>query len=215
MSKRQSSSTGVPAPCSAEIRLANRLRQIRLDRRSTLEQLASAAGMSQAYLSRVENHKASITIAGLERLASALGVPLSALFDQDDRTLPISICRAGSGPKKRFRSREGLLFEMLAAEKAGKLMEPLVVNLSARKSATPPKSHSGEEFNYVLEGECVLLYGDNRIRLREGDSAYYDASTPHSAHAAKGRPCRLIAVVGSRDYVFHGDLSKLLNGESK
>jgi transcriptional regulator with XRE-family HTH domain len=213
MSRKKPSSKGASAPCSAEIRLANRLREIRLDRRSTLEQLASAAGMSQAYLSRVENHKASITIAGLERLASALGVPMSVFFEQDDRTLPISICRAGSGPKKRLRSRQELLFEMLAAEKAGKLMEPLIVNLSAKSN--PLKAHSGEEFNYVLTGECVLLYGDNRIHLHEGDSAYYDASTPHAAHAVKGRPCRLIAVVGSRDYVFHGDLSKLLNGESK
>src|SRR5688500_15739548 len=56
-------------PKSAEIKLANRLRQLRQDKQLTLKDLATAAGMSQAYLSRVENHKVSLTIAGLEQLA--------------------------------------------------------------------------------------------------------------------------------------------------
>jgi quercetin dioxygenase-like cupin family protein len=76
----------------------------------------------------------------------------------------------------------------------------------------PLKSHSGEEFNYVLEGECLLIYGDDRIHLREGDCVYYDASIPHAAHAIKGSPSRLLVVVSSRDYLFHGDLSRLLRG---
>jgi len=197
----------------AEARLANRLRQLRVDKTLTLSQLASAAGMSQAYLSRVENHKVSLTIAGLEQLAAALRVPISVFFEEDNRTLPISICWSGKGPKRRFRGREGLVFEMLASEKAGKLMEPLIVNLRAAKRPMALKSHSGEEFNYVLEGECLLLFGNSRIRLRQGDCAYYDASIPHAARAGKRGPSRILAVVGSRDYLFHGDLSRLLNGE--
>jgi transcriptional regulator with XRE-family HTH domain len=194
---------------SAEVRLANRLRQLRLDKALTLCEVASVAGMSQAYLSRVENHKVSLTIAGLEQLAAALHVPISVFFEQDSRTLPISICRREKGKRRRFRGREGLVFEMLASEKAGKLMEPLIVDLHSAKQPMPLKSHSGEEFNYVLEGECLLLYGSNRIRLREGDCVYYDASIPHAAHAISKGACRILAVVGSRDYLFHGDLSRL------
>lgn len=200
---------------SAEIQLANRLRQLRTDKRLTLAELASVAGISQAYLSRVENHKVSLTIAGLEQLAAALSVPMSVFFEEDGRTLPITICRAGEGLQKRFRGQEGFVFEMLAAAKTGKLLEPLVVDLGTAKKPMPLKSHAGEEFNYILNGSCLLIYGDNKINLSEGDSAYYDASIPHAAHSIKKKPCRILSVVASRDYLFHGDLTRLLNGAAK
>lgn len=201
-----------PKPMSAEIQLANRLRKLRKEKHLTLEQLATSAGMSQAYLSRVENHKVSLTIAGLEQLAAALDVPMAVFFEEDGRNLPIAHCLAGQGERRRFRGPDGFLFEMLAAAKKGKLMEPLIIEPQTARQPMPLQAHSGEEFNYVLSGECMLLYGDNRIHLREGDSAYYDASVPHAAHAIKGRPCKLLAVVSSRDYLFHGDLSRLLKG---
>jgi transcriptional regulator with XRE-family HTH domain len=199
-------------PKSAEIKLANRLRQLRQDKHLTLKDLATAAGMSQAYLSRVENHKVSLTIAGLEQLAEALDVPMAIFFDEDSRNVPITHTPNGQGERRRFRGPTGFVFEMLAAAKKGKLMEPLIVDLRTAVQPTPLKAHSGEEFNYVLSGECMLHYGDNQIHLREGDVVYYDASIPHAAVAIKGRPCKVLAVISSRDYLFHGDLSRLLKG---
>jgi transcriptional regulator with XRE-family HTH domain len=201
-----------PRPKSAEIKLANRLRQLRQDKQLTLKDLATAAGMSQAYLSRVENHKVSLTIAGLEHLAEALDVPMAIFFDEDSRQVPITHTPNGQGERRRFRGPNGFLFEMLAAAKKGKLMEPLIIDVRTASQPMPLKAHSGEEFNYVLSGECLLLYGDNQIHLKEGDSVYYDASIPHAARALKGRPCKLLAIISSRDYLFHGDLSRLLKG---
>ena len=199
-------------PKSAEIKLANRLRQLRQDKQLTLKDLATAAGMSQAYLSRVENHKVSLTIAGLEQLAEALDVPMAIFFDEDSRQVPITHTPDGHGERRRFRGPSGFVFEMLAAAKKGKLMEPLIVDVRTASQPMPLKAHSGEEFNYVLSGECQLLYGDNQIHLREGDAVYYDASIPHAARAIKGRSCKLLAIISSRDYLFHGDLSRLLKG---
>ncbi len=200
---------------TAEVRLADRLQQLRAEKGLTLSQLAAAAEISPAYLSRVENHKVAITIAGLERLAGALGVPLKVFFDDDEVTPPIAICRAGRGTKTRLRGRPGFAVEMLAAEKRGKLMEPLIADIGAATRPMGLKSHAGEEFNFIVEGECELIYGKERIRLRRGDAAYYDASVPHAAHTVKGQPCRVLSVVASRDYLFHGDLTRLLNEGGK
>ena len=46
-----------------EIQVADRMRRLRHDKGLTLRGLARASGISEAYLSRVENHKASVTIA--------------------------------------------------------------------------------------------------------------------------------------------------------
>ena len=196
---------------SAEVRIADRIRELRLDKGLTLKQLAQAAEISQAFLSRIENHKVSLTIAGLERLARALGVSMSAFFEEDDRTLPIAVCRAGRGEHGRLRGARGYAYETLAAAKSGKLMEPLIVDIASARQPVSLKTHSGDEFNYVLEGEYCLLYGKDEILLQEGDSVYYDASVPHAARSVPGKPCRLLVVVASRDYQFHGDLSTLLS----
>jgi len=181
----------------------------------TLRELAKSSDLSDAYLSRVENHKAAIPIANLSRLAAALNVSLPAFFDEQKATRPLAICRAGDGVRGRIRGPKGFLFELLAAEKKGKLMEPLVAELTWGKSHAPIKGHAGEEFDYVIEGACRFFYGKEEIELHEGDSVYYDATVPHAARPLRGRSCRILAVVASRDYLFHGDLTRLLNEGGK
>jgi transcriptional regulator with XRE-family HTH domain len=196
-------------PGGAEVRAANRLRQLRLDQGLTLKALAEKAGISDAFISRVENHKASIPIASLERLANALNVTIADLFEQDKRTVPITICRSNRGTQGRLRGPNGVTYRLLAGEKHGKLMEPLRVDVTA-ESCPLALSHPGEQFDYVLEGECELIYGKEHIRMRQGDAAYYDATVPHTRRPIDGKSCRLLIVVASRDYLFHGDLRQLL-----
>ena len=196
---------------TAEVRVADRLHQLRQDQGLTFAKLASASAMSEAFLSRVENHKASLPIAGLERVSKALGVPLAAFFAEDDSQMPVSVCRAGCGRKGRLRGPRGFIFEMLAGEKKGKMIAPIIAVAS---KPMPLKSHPGDEYDYVLEGECDLLYGKEVLRLRRGDAVYYDATVPHAAHAIKGKPCRIPAVVASRDHLFHGDLPRLLKEQT-
>lgn len=196
----------------AEIQVADRIQELRKDKGLTLRQLAEQAEISEAYLSRVENHKAALPIASLSRLAQALSAPMSAFFEDDQRVRPITVCRAGKGVRGRLRGRHGLAYEMLAGEKTGKLIEPLLVDLDSARKPKELHSHIGDEFNYVLRGSCILLYGKEQIELQEGDAVYYDATVPHAARLRSARePCRLLAVVASRDYLFHGDLARLLN----
>ena len=40
-------------------------------------------------------------------------------------------------------------------------------------------------------------------------------SVPHAARPIPGQPCEVLSIVASRDYVFHGDLSRLMKGNAK
>jgi transcriptional regulator with XRE-family HTH domain len=196
---------------AAEMAVAERLKQLRTEKGLTLSQLASAAGCSAAFLSRLENHRISVPIASLERLALALGVSISVFFENTAETLPLVLCRRGTGARSLLRGSRGFPFESLAGRKMGKLMEPIIVEVTPKKPAPKPRPHAGEEFDYILEGECDLIYGRQRIRLRRGDAVYYDARVPHMAVAVKNTVCRILVVVASRDYLFHGDLTRLMS----
>lgn len=59
--------------------------------------------------------------------------------------------------------------------------------------------HPGEEFAYILEGEvefCTELYAP--MRLRAGDTLYFDSEMGHAYLKASDAPCRVIAASAPR-----------------
>ena len=88
-----------------EVDVGERLRDIRRSRRATLRTIADRAGVSESFLSQVERGRASASIASLRRIAGALGVSVSDLFEP------------GGPPRPRVLRREqrpSLAFGVLA-----------------------------------------------------------------------------------------------------
>lgn len=195
----------------AGLEVARRIASLRAEHGLTLRELGARAGLSEAYLSRVENGRAALTIAGLARVSAALGVPLEAFFRADHSRPLLVVTRAGGGTTVRFRGRQGYLTRLLAGDRSGKLMEPILVDAATAARPVPLLSHAGEEFLYALDAVDVVL-GDDRVRLAPGDCVYFDAAIPH-AIAAPGRgPARALSVVTSRDYALHSNIAVLLEG---
>jgi transcriptional regulator with XRE-family HTH domain len=57
------------------------LRQLRLDRSLTQEELAAKAGFSRSYYAEIENGKRNVSLLNLHKLARCLEVPLPELLD--------------------------------------------------------------------------------------------------------------------------------------
>ncbi len=65
---------------ATDARLAQRLRELRMERSWSLEELATKSGVSRATLSRIENNEVSPTAAVLGRLCAAFELTLSRLL---------------------------------------------------------------------------------------------------------------------------------------
>jgi quercetin dioxygenase-like cupin family protein/DNA-binding XRE family transcriptional regulator len=97
-------------------------------------------------------------------------------------------------PGKPGPGHKGLHFHTLAADKAGRHMEPFIVDIEA--GAEQAKSaHEGEEFIHVLSGDLRMEYGDDDYSLSAGDSIYYDSIVPHRLSSAGPQPLRILAVI--------------------
>lgn len=197
-------------PATAELNVARRMAALRNESNLTLRELGERTGLSDAYLNRVERQKTPINIANLEKVATAFGVSLGSFFESDAARQPVVVTRAGHGKHARFRGRGGFRVQLLANPKKGKLMEPLLVDLASARDEVPLQSHSGQEFNFVIEGRCLFLFGKDRIELGVGDAVYFDASVPHVCRALGKAPSRILAVVASADYPLHGNIAVLL-----
>ncbi len=65
----------------ARERIACKLRLLRTERRLSQEKMAELANFHRTYVSQLERCVTNISIDGLERLAMALGVDVSALLE--------------------------------------------------------------------------------------------------------------------------------------
>lgn len=159
------------------------------------EALAQRSGLSVDLIKSIEEGAYIPDLAPLIKIARALGVRLGTFMDDHEELGPI-VCRSGQGVAgMRFstgRKARDLTFSALAADKAGRHMEPFIVDVSAEAEADR-STHEGEEFIYVLEGSVVLEYGVETYELAQGDSAYYDSIVLHRVVAPKTG--RLLAVV--------------------
>jgi len=186
---------------TVEKTVGGKIKQIREMKKVSVEELAERSGMDTSMILKIEEEKNVPSLAPLIKIARALGVRLGTFLDDSDSYGPV-VVRSGEYPKgARFTSqtseaREHLNFFSLAFDKAGRNMEPFIVDIEpGLQSDYMLSSHEGEEFIYVLEGEIEINYGKEVYRLAKGDSIYLDSIVLHNVHAGNNQSAKILAVV--------------------
>jgi transcriptional regulator with XRE-family HTH domain len=184
---------------SNEILIGDKIKAFRETRKLTREQLAENSGLELSLVVEIEENTNIPSLSPLIKIARALGVRLGTFLDDNNKLGP-EISRAGEANKSlstsntKSRSNSHLDFMSLAKHKAGRNMEPFIINIEPEN---PEKlllsSHEGEEFIYVLEGKVNIKYGINEYVLEAGDSIYYDSIVEHLVYATESS--KILAVV--------------------
>jgi quercetin dioxygenase-like cupin family protein len=87
-------------------------------------------------------------------------------------------------------------YHPLAQQKAGRHMEPFIIDINPTDNVDYQLSaHEGEEFIYVMEGEIELAYGKEFYLLKQGDTIYYDSIVKHHLHGLPGKAAKILALV--------------------
>ena len=73
--------------------------------------------------------------------------------------------------------------------------DPFIVTVEPKPDNEPIhyNSHSGQEFNLVLEGRMMLSIDGKDLILNEGDSLYFNSKLPHGMKALDGKKVRFLA----------------------
>ncbi len=185
------------APTPADGEVGPRLRQLREQKAMSARQVADLAGVSAAYLSRLENGRVSPTVATLARLVSAMGETMATLFQDTPSAEPMVVRR---DERHLMRSR-GVLDSQVTPGWATRLeiLESLVE--PHRGSSGRLHTHAGEEeCVLVLEGELELFLGDERHHLYVGDSATFDCRSPHRWRNPSTEQSRVLWIITPASY---------------
>ena len=178
-----------------------KIKRLRESKNITIEEVSERSGLSQDQIVSIENDEHLPSLGPLIKIARALGVRLGTFLDDNDDLGPV-VCRAEehnssiSFSNGTADARKHLEYFSLAKQKAGRHMEPFIIDIQASEEKNFKLSaHEGEEFIFVLNGELEIEYGKEKYLLKEGDSIYYDSIVEHHVHGATGKAAKILAMV--------------------
>ena len=183
-----------------ELAIGRQVRAYRNEQGMTVADLARVSGLSPGMLSKVENGLTSPSLATLNGIASALNVPVTALFRLHEETREATYVPAGRGLTiERQGTRAGHQYQLLGHSSGqSPMVEPYLVTLTHESDVFPLFQHEGVEFIHLLDGEVVYRHASRTYHLRPGDSLYFDAGAPHGPEQLLVLPVKMLAVIVGR-----------------
>ena len=175
--------------------LGSAIRERRLLKELTLVDLAEKAGLSQPFLSQVENGRARPSLMSLHRIADALHTTPQAFFGgpADNTLTPILV-----------RARE---VQVVAVDADNAASSPTCHVLLGGEApfhvlefdGLPPGfleyfEHDGFEAAYVIRGRVEIDIAGTLSTLRAGDSISYSARLPHRLRAVGKGTVRVLLI---------------------
>ena len=171
------------------------LRELRLRRGWTLQDLADQSGLSKTFLSRLESGDRQASIAAVLTLSRIFEVSLSFFFESPVALEPCLIVRAAHAEE---RSTNGLKYKPLSNAGRFSHLQPLLVRVSPTRRGTQHYQHPGEEWIYVLSGKLILSLAGRTYDLGPGDAAHFESRLAHRL-VAPGPEEAQVLVVASPD----------------
>ena len=165
-----------PTSNSESVRIGAKLRASRQAQRLTLEQLATASGLTKGFISRIERDETMPSVPTLVQLCQALSLPIGTLFEEPDlQLIPLAdaprINMGGVGVDDR-----------MVTPRAEDRVQIL-------RSSMDPHSSGGDalytvncdiESVHVVSGTMEITLPDRQVALGSGDTLTFPGRTPHT-----------------------------------
>ena len=180
------------------LEVAVRIKEMREIFGFSVKEMAKKTEVSVEQYVDFESGKQDFPFTFIHKCALAFNIGISDLLEGKSALLSsYTVTRKGQG--QQTAKEDGINIVNLAPWFRKKISEPYFVTYQySQELQNKPihlTKHSGQEFDYVIKGRLKIQVGDNVEYLSEGDSIYYNSSTPHGMIAVDGEECQFLAVV--------------------
>lgn len=153
------------------------VRALRQQRGMSMRGLAELCSLSPNTISLIERGTTSPSVSTLHQLATALGVPITLLFEQQREQASVIHSLPG---ERSFSGSSSLLMESLGSGLEEQTLQPFLVTLKpGADSGLDIMAHEGHELVYCLQGQVEYRIQDRGYHLVAGESLLFDALLPH------------------------------------
>ena len=166
------------------LEIATRIREMREIVGYSVEEMAKLTDTAVSEYNDYEAGLIDFPFSFIHKCALAFGLEITDILEGHSAKLSAyTITRKGQG--QITADEEGINIANLAPMFKKKLAEPYWVKYEySEELQNKPihvTKHSGQEFDFVVKGSLKVQVGANSVELHEGDSIYYNSSTPSIA----------------------------------
>lgn len=171
--------------------VGSRLKSLRESQGLSLRALSDICGLSINSISQIERGSNSPTVSTLQRLASALNLPITDFFlDETKQTVVFVENQTGLRLQQN-----GVVMESLGIGLTSQKLEPFRLIIQSKVgNLEDPISHSGEEFVHCLSGHVDYCVENRIFSMHPGDSLLFDATQLHAYRNKSDQPAELLVI---------------------
>lgn len=163
--------------------IGNKLKELRVLKGLTQEELADRSELSKGFISQLERNLTSPSITTLMDILQCLGTSIGEFFNEapDEQ---IVFGKQDYFVKVDTEYKNEIKWIIPNAQK--NTMEPIYLTLEVGGSTCPDTPHEGEEFGYILQGTVSIHLGNKTYKAKKGESFYYTADKTHFLSSKSG-----------------------------
>ena len=177
--------------------IGTKVKELRKARKMKLIDLAAQTGIQIATLSRIEHEKMTGTLPSHIKIAEALGIELTDLYQdivQSNKAEPEA--KTGRADTETFTFNEKASYEILTNNVMTKKMMPIIMRIESKGRTSQEHGTPGSErFIFILKGKITAHIGDKTFTLKTNNSLYFDASVQHYFENAGDSEVKFVSVI--------------------
>lgn len=176
--------------------IGERVRGLRDALDLSIEEMAADCQLDLKQYQQIESGESDVSVSTLQRIAHRFDIPLDVLmFGEEPKMSSYFLTRKGTGIS--VERTKAYKYESLASGFRNRKADPFIVTVEPKPDDTPMyyNTHSGQEFNLVIEGRLLLSINGKELVLNPGDSLYFNSSLPHGMKALDGKTVKFLAIV--------------------
>ncbi len=168
-----------------------KMKQLRLTRKISFEQLTNKTGFSQRYLKEIEEGIAIPPVSAVIQIAKALSIDSGSFLSAEEQE--------ASQRRRResfFKRTQTYSYKTLTPDAEQKHMKAFLVTIDPKQDHKMVEyRHEGEEFLYVIKGHVEVRVGENQNLLKKGETLHFDSGITHKLHNLGNEEAKLLVVI--------------------
>lgn len=157
--------------------IGQKIKNLRLQKNLTQEELGERTDLSKGYISQLERNLSSPSLETFFSILEVLGVSPKQFFDEKEQRQQVVY---ESEDYTVFHEEDkGYEIKWLVPDSNEKDMEPIMLTLNTAGEYKEFEPSQSDTFAYVLEGSVCVHIGSDVYYAKEGETIYYQALKTH------------------------------------
>ncbi|MCP4352796.1 MAG: cupin domain-containing protein [Desulfobacterales bacterium] len=169
--------------------VGKKIKQVRTEKKISLDRVANETGFSTDYLKEIEAGKTIPPVGSLLQISKALEIDSGFFLREQESTLKDRV-------QAYTKRTDNYAYNTLTPGAENKHLKAFRVNIEAMQDHKGVGyQHEGEEFVYVLSGEVEVIVGEHVNTLAKDESLHFNSGIKHKLKNIGKETAELLVVI--------------------